>query len=143
MKLTQDAFEDVLGVRPVLTRSGGSIPIVASLTARGVPAIVTGFTRPAQAPLAKRKHAHRGPAGRARDGRRAPPAVRESWLTVATRARSPRSWARRCWSGSCGTSSSTRSRIPTRRHTRRRPSSSTSVASWSTSSARSGSRTSS
>ena len=30
----------------VLTRSGGSIPIVAALGARGVPTIVTGFTRP-------------------------------------------------------------------------------------------------
>jgi acetylornithine deacetylase/succinyl-diaminopimelate desuccinylase-like protein len=36
----------VLGVRPVLLRSGGSIPVVASLVARGVPAIVTGFARP-------------------------------------------------------------------------------------------------
>jgi acetylornithine deacetylase/succinyl-diaminopimelate desuccinylase-like protein len=44
--LAQDAFEHVLGVRPVLVRSGGSIPVVASLVARGVPAIVTGFARP-------------------------------------------------------------------------------------------------
>ena len=44
--LAQDAFEHVLGVRPVLLRSGGSIPVVASLVARGVPAIVTGFARP-------------------------------------------------------------------------------------------------
>jgi len=44
--LAQDAFERVLGVRPVLLRSGGSIPVVASLVARGVPAIVTGFARP-------------------------------------------------------------------------------------------------
>ena len=44
--LAQDAFEHVLGVRPVLVRSGGSIPVVAALVARGVPAIVTGFARP-------------------------------------------------------------------------------------------------
>ena len=44
--LAQDAFEQVLGVRPVLVRSGGSIPVVAALAARGVPAIVTGFARP-------------------------------------------------------------------------------------------------
>ena len=44
--LAQDAFEQVLGVRPVLVRSGGSIPVVAALVARGVPAIVTGFARP-------------------------------------------------------------------------------------------------
>ncbi len=44
--LAQDAFEHVLGVRPVLVRSGGSIPVVAALVARGIPAIVTGFARP-------------------------------------------------------------------------------------------------
>ena len=41
-----DAFEDVLGTRPLLVRSGGSIPVVATLAERGVPAIVTGFSRP-------------------------------------------------------------------------------------------------
>jgi acetylornithine deacetylase/succinyl-diaminopimelate desuccinylase-like protein len=46
VRIAQDAFEHVLGARPVLTRSGGSIPIVAALGARGVPTIVTGFTRP-------------------------------------------------------------------------------------------------
>jgi len=46
LALAQDAFEQVLGARPVLTRSGGSIPVVASLVACGVPAIVTGFARP-------------------------------------------------------------------------------------------------
>jgi acetylornithine deacetylase/succinyl-diaminopimelate desuccinylase-like protein len=46
VRIAQDAFEHVLGTRPVLTRSGGSIPIVAALGARGVPTIVTGFTRP-------------------------------------------------------------------------------------------------
>lgn len=44
--LAQDAFEEILGARPVLVRSGGSIPVVAALVARGVPAIVTGFARP-------------------------------------------------------------------------------------------------
>ena len=46
VRLAQDAFEHVLGTRPLLTRSGGSIPVVAALVARGVPAIVTGFARP-------------------------------------------------------------------------------------------------
>jgi len=41
--ITQDVFEDVVGTRPVLIRTGGSIPIVAALTARGIPAVVTGF----------------------------------------------------------------------------------------------------
>ena len=46
VRIAQETFEHVLGTRPVLTRSGGSIPVVAALGARGVPAIVTGFTRP-------------------------------------------------------------------------------------------------
>ena len=46
VRIALDAFESVLGTRPVLTRSGGSIPIAAALGARGIPAIVTGFTRP-------------------------------------------------------------------------------------------------
>ncbi len=46
IQVALDAFEHVLGERPLLVRSGGSIPVVAALAARGVPAIVTGFTRP-------------------------------------------------------------------------------------------------
>jgi acetylornithine deacetylase/succinyl-diaminopimelate desuccinylase-like protein len=46
VRLALDAFEHVLGTRPVLTRSGGSIPVAAALGARRVPAIITGFTRP-------------------------------------------------------------------------------------------------
>jgi acetylornithine deacetylase/succinyl-diaminopimelate desuccinylase-like protein len=41
-----DAFEHTLGTRPAVVRSGGSIPVVAALTARGIPTIVTGFARP-------------------------------------------------------------------------------------------------
>jgi acetylornithine deacetylase/succinyl-diaminopimelate desuccinylase-like protein len=46
IRLARDAFESVLGVRPVLARSGGSIPVAAALGAKGIPAIVTGFSRP-------------------------------------------------------------------------------------------------
>ena len=42
----QDAFEHVTGVRPLLVRSGGSIPLVPALAERGIPAIVTGFALP-------------------------------------------------------------------------------------------------
>ncbi len=42
--LAQDAFEHVLGVRPLLIRTGGAIPLVSALAARGVPTIVTGFS---------------------------------------------------------------------------------------------------
>jgi acetylornithine deacetylase/succinyl-diaminopimelate desuccinylase-like protein len=38
-----DAFEEVLGVRPLLVRSGGAIPLVSALAARGVPTVLTGF----------------------------------------------------------------------------------------------------
>ncbi len=39
-----DAFEEVLGVRPLLVRSGGSIPLVSALAARGVATVLTGFS---------------------------------------------------------------------------------------------------
>jgi len=46
VKLCQDAFERVVGRRPALIRSGGTIPLVPALTARGIPAVVTGFSLP-------------------------------------------------------------------------------------------------
>jgi len=46
IRLGQDAFERVLGVRPLLLRAGGSIPIVAALAEREIPAIVSGFDTP-------------------------------------------------------------------------------------------------
>ena len=46
IRLGQDAFERALGARPLLLRSGGSLPIVPALVDRGVPAIVTGFDLP-------------------------------------------------------------------------------------------------
>ena len=41
-----DVFERVVGHRPVLVRSGGTIPIIAALADKGIPAIVTGFGLP-------------------------------------------------------------------------------------------------
>lgn len=41
--LAQDAFEHVLGTRPLLIRTGGAIPLVSALAARGVPTILSGF----------------------------------------------------------------------------------------------------
>jgi acetylornithine deacetylase/succinyl-diaminopimelate desuccinylase-like protein len=38
-----DAFEEVLGVRPLLVRSGGAIPLVSELAARGIATVLTGF----------------------------------------------------------------------------------------------------
>ena len=43
IKLAQDAFEQTVGARPLLIRSGGSIPFVPALANKGIPAIVTGF----------------------------------------------------------------------------------------------------
>ncbi|MGZ4394006.1 MAG: M20/M25/M40 family metallo-hydrolase, partial [Gaiellaceae bacterium] len=46
VQLGLDAFERVLGVRPLLVRSGGSLPIVPALAGRGIPTVVTGFDLP-------------------------------------------------------------------------------------------------
>ncbi len=46
IRLGQDAFERALGVRPLLLRSGGTLPIVPALADRGIPTIVTGFDLP-------------------------------------------------------------------------------------------------
>jgi acetylornithine deacetylase/succinyl-diaminopimelate desuccinylase-like protein len=46
IKLGQDAFERVVGRRPALIRSGGTLPIVPALADKGIPVIVTGFSLP-------------------------------------------------------------------------------------------------
>jgi acetylornithine deacetylase/succinyl-diaminopimelate desuccinylase-like protein len=46
IQLGLDAFESALGVRPLLVRSGGSIPVVPALVDRGIPTIMTGFSLP-------------------------------------------------------------------------------------------------
>jgi acetylornithine deacetylase/succinyl-diaminopimelate desuccinylase-like protein len=46
IKLGADAFEQVLGVRPLLVRTGGTLPIVPALEAKGIPTIITGFGLP-------------------------------------------------------------------------------------------------
>jgi acetylornithine deacetylase/succinyl-diaminopimelate desuccinylase-like protein len=46
IKLAQDAFERALGARPLLLRSGGSLPIVPALGDQGIPTIITGFALP-------------------------------------------------------------------------------------------------
>jgi acetylornithine deacetylase/succinyl-diaminopimelate desuccinylase-like protein len=42
--LAARALERAAGVAPALVRSGGSIPVVAEFAARGIPAVVTGFS---------------------------------------------------------------------------------------------------
>jgi acetylornithine deacetylase/succinyl-diaminopimelate desuccinylase-like protein len=46
VQLGLDAFERVLGRRPVLIRNGGTIPVIAALAGKGIPAIITGFALP-------------------------------------------------------------------------------------------------
>jgi acetylornithine deacetylase/succinyl-diaminopimelate desuccinylase-like protein len=46
VQLALDAFERALGTRPLLVRSGGTLPIVPALANRGVPTILTGFSLP-------------------------------------------------------------------------------------------------
>ncbi len=40
------AFERVVGTRPALIRSGGTLPIVPALSRRDIPTIITGFSLP-------------------------------------------------------------------------------------------------
>jgi len=46
VRLGLDAFEHVLGVRPLLVRGGGTLPIVPALVANGIPTLLTGFDLP-------------------------------------------------------------------------------------------------
>jgi acetylornithine deacetylase/succinyl-diaminopimelate desuccinylase-like protein len=43
IRLGLDAFERVVGRRPALIRSGGTLPIVPAFAEKGIPAIITGF----------------------------------------------------------------------------------------------------
>ena len=46
IKIAQDAFESAFGIRPILTRSGGTLPIMPALQDKGIPTILTGFALP-------------------------------------------------------------------------------------------------
>ena len=46
IQLGLDAFERALGVRPLLLRVGGSLPVMSALEAKGIPTILTGFDLP-------------------------------------------------------------------------------------------------
>jgi acetylornithine deacetylase/succinyl-diaminopimelate desuccinylase-like protein len=43
VQLAADAFEDTVGARPLLVRSGGTLPVYAGLVGRGFPTLATGF----------------------------------------------------------------------------------------------------
>jgi acetylornithine deacetylase/succinyl-diaminopimelate desuccinylase-like protein len=44
--LGMEAFERVIGTRPLLLRVGGSLPVMSALEKKGVPTILTGFDLP-------------------------------------------------------------------------------------------------
>jgi acetylornithine deacetylase/succinyl-diaminopimelate desuccinylase-like protein len=46
IRLGQAAFERVVGARPLLLRSGGSLPVVPALAEQAIPTIMTGFDLP-------------------------------------------------------------------------------------------------
>jgi len=46
IKLGLQAFERALGVKPLLVRSGGTLPIMPALEHKGIPTILTGFGLP-------------------------------------------------------------------------------------------------
>jgi acetylornithine deacetylase/succinyl-diaminopimelate desuccinylase-like protein len=46
IQLGLDAFEETLGVRPLLVRAGGTLPIVPALADKGIPTVLTGFGLP-------------------------------------------------------------------------------------------------
>ena len=104
-----DAFEEVLGVRPLLVRSGGAIPLVSELAARGVATVLTGFAL-------NESNIHspneRIPAAYLPLGIEAAAALyrhlARPWVARRSRRRSRPSCPRRCWSVSSGTSESTR-----------------------------------
>jgi acetylornithine deacetylase/succinyl-diaminopimelate desuccinylase-like protein len=46
LKIAADAFEHVMGRRPLLSRSGGTLPIVPALADQGIPTILSGIALP-------------------------------------------------------------------------------------------------
>jgi acetylornithine deacetylase/succinyl-diaminopimelate desuccinylase-like protein len=46
VRIAQDAFERVIGRRPLLLRTGGTIPLVPALADKGIPTVLTGFALP-------------------------------------------------------------------------------------------------
>jgi acetylornithine deacetylase/succinyl-diaminopimelate desuccinylase-like protein len=46
IQLALDAFEQSLGIRPLLTRVGGSIPLMPALAEKGIDTILSGFALP-------------------------------------------------------------------------------------------------
>jgi acetylornithine deacetylase/succinyl-diaminopimelate desuccinylase-like protein len=46
LEIAADAFEHVMGRRPLLARSGGTLPVVPALVDQGIPTILSGIALP-------------------------------------------------------------------------------------------------
>ena len=46
VRIGQDAIEATCGIRPLLIRAGGTLPVLGALSAKGIPTILTGFDLP-------------------------------------------------------------------------------------------------
>jgi acetylornithine deacetylase/succinyl-diaminopimelate desuccinylase-like protein len=46
VRIALEAFEHVMGTRPLLTRSGGTLPIIPALVDKGIPTILSGLALP-------------------------------------------------------------------------------------------------
>jgi acetylornithine deacetylase/succinyl-diaminopimelate desuccinylase-like protein len=46
LQAARDAFEQVFGVKPLVVRAGGTLPVVAALAARGIPTVMAGLALP-------------------------------------------------------------------------------------------------
>jgi acetylornithine deacetylase/succinyl-diaminopimelate desuccinylase-like protein len=46
IRLAGEAYEKAMGVRPLLVRTGGTLPIFPALEGKGIPTILTGFALP-------------------------------------------------------------------------------------------------
>jgi hypothetical protein len=77
LQLGLDAFEQAMGKRPLLVRSGGTLPIVPALVDKGIPTILSGFALPeSNIHSPNERPARRIPPPRDRDGQGAVPKVR-------------------------------------------------------------------
>jgi len=46
VRIGQDAIEATCGIRPLLIRADGTLPVLGALSAKGIPTILTGFDLP-------------------------------------------------------------------------------------------------
>ena len=100
IQLGLDAFERVLGARPALIRSGGTLPIVPALADKGIPTIITGFGLPdSNIHSPNERLRRRVRAARDRRRSRAVPRASRRSASSETRSASAGSWSPTCAAG--------------------------------------------